>query len=518
MDDPKPDFSRRECLKLVLGVGLARAIPPGQVSFTAVSGREGDPDEVVISPKPYPGPLQNPLMGFIGPPNGRHPYATLAREYVKWNAVENFASDGVEKLRAHSEARWKGVEQRNIKIIPRVFMEWPKGSGMSSYWPIDSYWPADMPRDFGSAQFKERVVRMIAKMGQAWDNDPRIAFIEMGLIGPWGEQHHPSPDLEMQKLLGDAFKAAFKHKLVMNRYPWEFVDYEFGIHWDSFGNPGWEMLRHVPELEGRMAERWKIAPMAGEMAFSSDPNVKVARLALTPTEAVASQTDTLIRYIRRWHWTALGWVGNYDVKNQEAARGAARIQAAFGYRFVIDAVRYPRRVEPGSEMRIAFAVRNLGAAPIYYNWPVEVSLLEKSSYKPVWNEVFENVDIRKWLPGDFSDKGKGRLVGDKAHAGFEWDSGLDYDIPAPTIYVAGAFRLPRDLPLGEYILALTILDPAGDLPCVKFAVVNYFNGGRSPAGLIGVGVPIAATQLDEAIFADPGADKSLHYVVPQAAE
>ena len=53
---------------------------------------------------------------------------------------------------------------------------------------------------------------------------------------------------------------------------------------------------------------------------------------------------------------------------------------------------------------------------------------------------------------------------------------------------------------------------------MKFAVVNYFNGGRSPAGLIGVGVPIAATQLDEAIFADPGADKSLHYVVPQAAE
>lgn len=404
------------------------------------------------------------------------------------------------------------MAQRNIKIIPRVFLEWPKGSGINQYWPIDSYWPADLPRDFGSTQFKQRVVRMIAKMGEAWDNDPRIAFIEMGIIGPWGEQHHPSPDAEMQKLMGDAFEAAFKYKLVMHRYPWEFKDYAFGIHWDSFGNPGWEMSKHVPELEGRLADRWKMAPMGGEMAFSTDPNVKVPRLALTPTEAVATHAETLIRYIRRWHWTALGWVSNYDVKDAQAANGAARIQAAFGYRFVIDEVRYPARVEPGGNLAVSFTVRNLGSAPIYCNWPVEISLLSPNAHEPVWKAKFDNVDIRSWLPGDFSDKGKGRLVGDKTHAGFEWDTGLDYDLAATPHRVTGTFALPRDLPASEHILALAILDPAGDLPCVRFAIVNYFKGGRHPIGRIGVNMDAVQARLDESMFDDPSADKSLRYV------
>jgi len=96
-------------------------------------------------------------MGFIGPLNGRHEYATLAREYVKWNSIETAAGDNEEKLRAYAETHWRGAEDRNIKIIPRVVLEWPKGSGAEQYWPIDSYWPADLPRDFGSAQFKERV-------------------------------------------------------------------------------------------------------------------------------------------------------------------------------------------------------------------------------------------------------------------------------------------------------------------------------------------------------------------------
>ena len=472
--------------------------------------------QVVIEPKAYAGPLRNPLMGFIGGINGKQEYATLAREYVKWNTIESAADDTVEKLRAYADARWQGVARQNIKIIPRVFLEWPQ-NGATNYWPIHSFWPADLSRDFTTAQFKERAGRMIAKMGEAWDNDPRIAFIEMGLIGPWGEQHHPSPDAELQKVLGDAYKAAFKNKLVMNRYPWEFHDYNFGIHWDSFGNPGWEMSKHVPELEGRLAERWKTAVMGGEMAFDSTP-VPKPRLAMTPTEAVALQADTLIRYIRRWHWTTLGWVSNYDVKNAEAARGAARVQSVFGYRFVIDEVRYPARVERGGSFSASFSVRNLGSAPMYYNWPVELSLLDARTHAPVWRANFERLDLRTWLPGDFSDKGKGRPIGDKATAGFAWNTGLDYDLPAPTNRVNGSFQLPRDVPTGEYILALAILDPAGNLPSARFAIVNYFNGGRHPIGRIGVGVDSGQVRLEESLFDNPANDKSLHYLAPATTE
>jgi hypothetical protein len=70
----------------------------------------------------------------------------------------------------------------------------------------------------------------------------------------------------------------------------------------------------------------------------------------------------------------------------------------------------------------------------------------------------------------------------------------------------------------QAVLALAILDPAGELPCARFAVVNYFNGGRHPIGRIGAGVAVARPELDEREFDDLRADRSLHYVVgPRSA-
>ena len=78
--------------------------------------------------------------------------------------------------------------------------------------------------------FPERVEKLVEKLGQAWDNDPRVAYVEMGIIGEWGEHHdpdlstywapHDEPDHVvnrtwipgMEKILGDAFAKAFKNK------------------------------------------------------------------------------------------------------------------------------------------------------------------------------------------------------------------------------------------------------------------------------------------------------------------
>jgi hypothetical protein len=251
--------------------------------------------------------------------------------------------------------------------------------------------------------------------------------------------------------------------------------------------------------------------MAGEMAFSIDPASLKPRLAKDPSDAVAEHADELVRYIRRWHWTALGWVSGYDPKKQQAAAGAAKVQSAFGYRLAIEELRYPARVEPGQKFKMSFTVKNLGSAPTYYNWTIELSLLDPTTRQPVWKANFEGIDIRKWLPGDFSDKGKGRPVGDKAHAGFEWDTGLDYDIAPASNLITGRFKLPSSLQAGEYLIALAILDPAGNLPSVKFAVVNYLKGGRHPLGRIGLGLECQKAEMSPDEFDDPQSDRSLRY-------
>lgn len=77
----------------------------------------------------------------------------------------------------------------------------------------------------------------MAKLGQAWDEDPRIFAVQMGLIGHFGEHHHPAPTAEQRRLLAEAFKKAFKHKPVLVRHnDAEFMQAGFGIYYDTFAN------------------------------------------------------------------------------------------------------------------------------------------------------------------------------------------------------------------------------------------------------------------------------------------
>lgn len=428
--------------------------------------------EMVLRPREYTHALRNPLMGFRTGLGHEHEWATLAKHDIRWNEIESRAEDGIDRITAFCDRKWARVEERNVKVVPRVYLEWPNRG---------RFWPADLTDgDYTSERFQRRVARLIEKLGQAWDNDPRVAFIEMGLIGRWGEHHHPELSAEMQRLLGEAFTRAFRSKLVENRYPWHFEDFRFGLYWDSFGHPK-EIERHTRALESpRLAHRWTTAPRGGKMAFDWG-----TPLGKDPTDAVVTQADTIIALIRRLHWNHLGWVSDYDRTAPGAAANAERIQKAFGYRFVIDEARYPSRVEPGKPLTVSLVVRNTGSTPLYYRWPLEISLLDPATRQPVWRAAFPEVDVRRWLPSFSGD----------ASGGPE--------------RVRGTFALPPNLPRRVYYLALALLDPAGDLPAARFAIVNYYQGGRHPLGRIGVGRDSDAPALTG--FDDPGADTTLRY-------
>jgi hypothetical protein len=160
-------------------------------------------NQVTIRPREYQGALRNPLKGF---------------------------RPDIDRIMRVCNERWKDVEKYNVKVIPRVYLDWDEKEG-------NEYWPEDMQvHDYSSLQFRQRVQRLIQRLGECWDNDPRVAWVQLGIIGYWGEHHNPSPNARMQQLLGDAFTAAFKNKKVTVRHPWEFTDYEFGIYWDSWAH------------------------------------------------------------------------------------------------------------------------------------------------------------------------------------------------------------------------------------------------------------------------------------------
>ena len=417
-------------------------------------------DMVTADFEPSDEAFANPMKGFrpgrfIGDssfPTGE--YVSTVHHNIRYTDLESSESDTAQKIIDWSNSAWAGLAQKNVKVIPRVVIWYP---GIGEFWP-DGLGSGDLAGKWASAAFKSRIAAFILKLGQAWDNDPRVAAVEAGIWGKWGE-HHIYPDTingsdripaDVQTVMGNAFAQAFKNKKVMVRYPLEFTGYNFGFYWDSFGLP--EDYASGNGIISR--DNWRTAMNGGEVAYDWGTQSVVGGSpdgTLSSTQA----TDHIIDWVRRTHTSSLGWIADYDKTNPALSINAAKLQKALGYRFVVQNAVYSKSVQQGGKLSLEFTVKNNGSAPFYYKWPVEVSLLDNHKI-PVWKGTV-NTDIRAWLPGN-------------------------------SVWTAsGEWTVPATVAAGTYTLAIAALDPAGNTPALRFANKNYYRGGRMPLGKIGIG-------------------------------
>ena len=97
--------------------------------------------------------------------------------------------------------------------------------------------------------------------------------------------------------------------------------------------------------------------------------------------------------------------------------------------------------------------------------------------------------------------------------GDDWDSGTQsYKIPADVNTITESITIDKQIPAGQYAIAISVLDPAGMVPSLRFAAFNYWNGGRHPMGVIGVGADCSSHGLKMSSFDDIQKDQSLYYV------
>lgn len=467
---------------------------------------------VTVTPREFTGAINNPLKGFR---DDKAPgYGLIVRQYIEWSDIESGAGDSVERIIAHTnqitQRNGKRFEDLNLKLVPRVYLDWDGSAGTPE--KPKQHWPADLHTfDYDSPAFHERLTQLVAKLGEAWDDDPRIFAVQMGLIGRWGEHHNPAPTSAQRRLLAEAFQKAFKNKPVLVRHtdP-EFMEAGFGIYYDTFAYIDREPPEGPEDQFPWQAthvhrEIWKRSPIEGEVEYhwqmdraSAKPEETFGR---TPDEtmAVPAYRRYMIDKIRRYHASYLGWIDNYDETKAEVLAGAAELQKVFGYRFVLDSASYPAAREPGEKLTVKLSVRNTGSAPFYLDWPVAVALLDPDTRQTVWSSPLDGIDIRRWMPGE------------------DWDSeAFAYRQPAVAHDGEGTATLPADLAPGRYLIALGILDRQGGLmPSVRFAIENYFRGGWHPLGTIGIGKTPDDPALNGVAFDDPAFDDTLRYVVPE---
>ena len=468
---------------------------------------------VTVNPVEASGPLTNPLMGFRpGLGNySQYPYPTLIHVYIPWKTIENQESDSVQKIRDYCNAQWANLPSNNVKVIPRVYIDWDSNTGNEA-------WPSDLTTgDWSSQQFKDRVVRLVGRLGEVWNDDPRVAWVQTGIIGHWGEQESPvgiGQDGWGQRL-GDAFTAAFPNKKFIVRNMGSWPAYDVGVYWDSFGHPGqrpwaWTDIinfnkqgRYLTEVvEGEVAYNWGIGGEFKDLYGGVwDPNANSGNgdWASSPdiTLGNAQYTDNMIDVIRELHGSALGWIASYNPNDAIVRAQAARMQKEFGYRFHVNEFSCSARADPGANLDFQFKVENKGSAPFYENWPLAVVLVDKNTRQLLWKATIPNVDIRKWHPGaDYSKTTR------------------TYQTPAQEHLISASIPLPANLPVGEHLIGLTILEPLSRTPGLFFAIPNFFKQSQTqPLCKIGIGMNATGHILDGIVFDDLVGDDARSYTM-----
>jgi hypothetical protein len=456
---------------------------------------------ITVNPEINPIGLSNPLKGFRPDgPSTKYPRPTIVRDYITWSAIENDSTDGVQKIIDYCNAKWKDYEKKNVKVIPRVYILWDE-NGMPGNWPSDL-----TPGDWTSPEFKDRVVKLIYKLGLAWDNDPRVAWVQTGIMGWWGEQESPvGINAEYAKLLGGAFNTAFKNKkvIVRNQGAWEGAGYKWGTYWDSFGHPGQSGVRNAIMLRNTQG-RYKTEIIEGETAYNWGADVWNPKYGASPNATLNNYkfTNNIIDAITELHCTGLGWLASYTLDGAEGSNkdtvkaNASRIQKAFGYNYVIPEFSCSSRVDQGGDLAIHFKVKNVGSAPFYENWPLAFVLIDEASQEIVWKEAISNVDVRNWLPGDKYSYSK-----------------RTYQTPAQEYAVDATFKVPGNIPTGKYMAGITILEPYSQTPGIFFDLKNFLKKSQTqPLCRIGIGQDlVGGYEVNPALLSDPAANDTRSY-------
>lgn len=257
-----------------------------------------------------PGPLDNPLKGWA-PTNGSglsRP-TSMAFIYVPWKDLESaenvFSFD-------QWESTWRS-DIANKHIVFRVYIDYPgRATGMPQ-WLVDKLRSAGVPLDGandgmgfkagggydtknswntadhvpGSGEWSppydhpimlQAMKEMVAALGARYDSDPRIAFVQIGFLGQFGEEttYRLGPEtrfsLSTQRAVYENMHQAFPHKILLSRsatttstssvsvggdYPW------VGYHDDMLTFQTEDKMLPAILAKGR-GDNWKLAAMGGE--------------------------------------------------------------------------------------------------------------------------------------------------------------------------------------------------------------------------------------------------------------
>ena len=390
---------------------------------------------------PQKAPYDQPLKGWA-------PYTTAGKInqpysmvflYKSWKELE--PQEGNYKFEQWEQTDWQHPNADGKHIIFRIYMDYPtKESGIPDWLlrkgvqttPYKQHGGGITP-NYNHPEMRKALAKFIAALGSRYNTNPRVAFIQLGLLGHWGEWHtYPQPELFADnmttKIVVDAYRKAFPDKMLMARYPrgYAAVPKWLGFHDDMFpadtqNGEDWAFLTKL-KVSGQ-DKNWAIAPIGGEMEpFQAE-------------KWMLHEYGVTLKNLLDGHFS---WIGPYcpalvETDDSGFIGNSEELIRRMGYDFRILTYQHYKVVKKGDPLQLYLIGANHGVAPFYYRWPVQLALIDVDG-NIVTTET--DLDIRRWRLGEF------RTL-----------------LTAPT----------QNIPPGLYRLAIGVIDPWTKKPRLQFS-------------------------------------------------
>jgi hypothetical protein len=366
----------------------------------------------------------NPLIGWVTDArdiNIKQPHSLVYASF-SWRDIESVKGKyDFEKFEEDFNfLYWKS---KNVKIIIRLYLDYPKdnphrdipdflfdemnGRGVAY---SNTYGMGFSP-DYNDPLLLDYHQKLIKAIADRYDNDPNIAFVEIGSLGHWGEWHTgtyndaqiPFASQDVCEAIQNQYIKYFKNKILMMRRPTKIAaDNKMGLFNDSFGdvyqtedcfinwfNNGYEDTQ-TGVFNPPIKNFWMYAPSGGEVA--NYPGEQYF------TNANIEQT---LRQLKTSHTSWLGPSGPFYSTNDEIKRNLDIVQNNMGYKFYISKATIDKNEMINGTKTLTISIKNIGNAPFYYNWPLKLYIEDfNKSIKYVKTADF---DIRTLMPDSDSE-------------------------------------------------------------------------------------------------------------------
>jgi len=309
---------------------------------------------------------------------------------------------------------------RGCQLTFRVYLEYPThkkpdvpqflidGGLKITKWTNDDKQLIHAP-DYNNPQLRAAIDLLIAKLGEKYDGDPRIACLTMGMLGHWGEWHsYPRDELfpkkEYQTHVMDQFAKAFTKTQVLMRYPageddWSHAanaNTKFGYHDDSFAwatvdtgkeDDDWFFMPAM-KAAGTL-EAWKTRMIAGEIR----PEVWGCIFDDDSCEVKGQEFDRCVEATNVTWLMDSGMFGEKGKPSNERIRNATEKVGKIGYELFVSSANIESN---GDETELVLFIQNRGIAPFYFDWPLEVAILDSNGIARVTKK--QSINLPSILP------------------------------------------------------------------------------------------------------------------------